>query len=166
MIAQEVCYCVSALVSTLAMGSHAVTRNTDMGRVLSDLIEQALELALPIDDWEGAAIREGWRWEKGGRQNEGAPHFYRHHAKGFGTDYCACRELDWRALCLEQSIEPYQREVFEHWIVSDWLADKLEAHGEKVDTDFAGLTVWARTATGQGIASDSVIEAIYAELMA
>jgi len=62
--------------------------------------------------------------------------------------------------------EPYQREVYEHWIVSDWLADRLAEKGEKIDNDFAGMTVWARTTTGQGIASDSVIEAIHAELVA
>ena len=54
-------------------------------------------------------------------------------------------------------------EVFEHWAVSTWLAEKLEAKGEKVDRDFAGLNVWARTTTGQAIALDSVIEAIVSE---
>lgn len=60
--------------------------------------------------------------------------------------------------------EPYEWEVFEHWAVSSWLADKLEAQGEKVDRDFAGLNVWARTTTGQGIANDSCILAIAKEL--
>jgi hypothetical protein len=42
-------------------------------------------------------------------------------------------------------------------------ADKLEAAGEKVDKDFAGLCIWARTTTGQTIYCDGVIERIYAE---
>ncbi|WP_158614468.1 MULTISPECIES: hypothetical protein [Mesorhizobium] len=33
----------------------------------------------------------------------------------------------YRRLCENNDIEPYDREVFEHWIVSDWLAEKLEA---------------------------------------
>lgn len=66
--------------------------------------------------------------------------------------------------CDEHEIEPYQWDVFEHWIVSNWLAEKLEAKGEKVDADFAGLTVWARTTTGQSIAMDAVIQAIAADL--
>lgn len=65
---------------------------------------------------------------------------------------------------LEAVIDEYEREVFEHWIVSDWLADKLEAKGEKVEKDFAGLTIWARTTTGQAIALDAVIEEICADL--
>lgn len=54
--------------------------------------------------------------------------------------------------------------MFEHWIVSDWLADKLAAQGEKVDKDFAGLTIWARTTTGQAVYCDGVIERIAAEV--
>ena len=57
--------------------------------------------------------------------------------------------------------EPYEREVFEHWIVSKWLADQLAANGEKIDDDFAGMVVWARTTTGQDIALDRVICDIY-----
>jgi hypothetical protein len=72
----------------------------------------------------------------------------------------------WGDLCKSEGIDPYQREVFEHWLVSDWLADKLEAHGEKVDRDFAGMTVWARTTTGQAIYADYVIEQIATELNA
>jgi len=45
----------------------------------------------------------------------------------------------------------------EHWIVSDWLAEKLIEKGEIIDTDFAGLAVWARTTTGQVIESDEII---------
>ena len=66
--------------------------------------------------------------------------------------------------CDMSGIEPFEREVFEHWIVSDWLADKLEERGEKVDRDFAGMTVWARTTTGQAISMDYVIEQITADL--
>ena len=41
---------------------------------------------------------------------------------------------------------------------------KLEAKGERIDKDFAGLTVWGRINTGSGIASDGVIVEIYNEL--
>ena len=58
----------------------------------------------------------------------------------------------------------YQREVFEHWIVSDWLANRLEERGERVLRDFFGLTVWGRTCTGQAISLDGVIGAIHDEL--
>ena len=53
----------------------------------------------------------------------------------------------------------YTAQIF-HCISGPELARQLSEAGEKVDTDFAGLTVWARTCTGQAICIDSVIEAI------
>lgn len=101
------------------------------------LHEQAQELCYPIEDWESAATDNGWH----------------------GDDEDSARQF-----CEDENIEPYQREVYEHWIVSDWLADKLRERGEKVDVDFCGLTVWARTTTGQAIANDYVIDDILREL--
>lgn len=72
----------------------------------------------------------------------------------------------WRELCEYDGLEPYDREVFEHWAVTTWFAEKLIEAGEKVDADFGALNVWARTTTGQGIASDGVVERIYAAMMA
>lgn len=106
---------------------------------LADMAEQAFELCTPLEDWETPATDNGWH----------------------GDDEDSARQF-----CEDNDIEPYQREIFEHWIVSDWLADKLAAKGEKVDKDFAGLTVWARTTTGQGIANDWVIEQIAADVNA
>lgn len=83
-----------------------------------------------------------------------------------------CHDLDigdcetWEEACELHDIDlsEYRREVFEHWIVSDWLANRLEEHGERVLRDFFGLTVWGRTCTGQAISLDGVIGQIYAEL--
>jgi hypothetical protein len=92
-------------------------------------------------------------------------------ASGYGNNF----QRDMSALC-EQAMElcspvldttdegtedePYEWEVFEHWAVSSWLAAELEVEGEKVDKDFTGLNVWARTTTGQAISMDSCILAI------
>ena len=57
----------------------------------------------------------------------------------------------------DHNLEPDRHEVFEHWIVSDWLADKLEAQEEAVERDFFGLTIWGRCTTGQSIYMDGVI---------
>jgi hypothetical protein len=54
-------------------------------------------------------------------------------------------------------------EIYEHWIVSERLADRLEQHGEVIERDFYGLTVWGRATTGQAILLDGVICAIYDE---
>lgn len=69
---------------------------------------------------------------------------------------------DWEELCESKDLDPedHRNEVLEHWIVSDWLAGKLDAHGEIVDYDFMGLTVWGRTTSGQSISLDYVINEI------
>lgn len=153
----EVHYCISYLVSTLANRPDDGPRlRSAAGDALADLCWQAIELSCPIDDWEEAAIQAGWQMEGGNvvhKSRDG-------NNTGDDEEYAS----NWREACDISGVEPYQREVYEHWIVSDWLADQLEALGEKVDKDFAGLTVWARTTTGQGVASDSVIEAIAANL--
>lgn len=143
---REVHYRVSSLVSKLAQGYGACVPGEPGD--LADMIEQAFDLASPVDDWEEAALQAGWSMREDGVLV---------HPDG-------CEGTTWESVCDHYGIDPYQREVFEHWIVSDWLADKLAEKGEKVDKDFAGMTVWARTTTGQGIASDSVIEAIVDDL--
>jgi hypothetical protein len=60
--------------------------------------------------------------------------------------------------------EDYREAVEEHWIVSDWLANRLEERGECVLRDFFGLTVWGRTCSGQAISLDGVIGDIFDEL--
>jgi hypothetical protein len=56
------------------------------------------------------------------------------------------------------------REVFEYWLVSKFLAGKLEEHGEPVLFDFLGLTIWGRCTTGQAICMDHVIGEIAEEM--
>lgn len=55
------------------------------------------------------------------------------------------------------------QEIFEWWVCSSWLIEKLRAMGEPVlDTDYG--TWWGRTTTGQAISLDYAIEKIYDEL--
>lgn len=163
LVNREVLACVSHLVSTLASCPDDRPRlRTAAGNDLADLCWQAIELACPIDDWQEAAEQAGWAVAQSG------PYFVNDMGE-FARDHIGTIDPTaddaWRVLCENEDIEPYQLEVFEHWAVSSWLADKLEAHGEKVDRDFAGLCVWARTTTGQAIAMDSVIQTIHAELV-
>jgi hypothetical protein len=149
LVSREVHYCVSSLVSTLA-GSYG-NRLPGEQEEMRSLLDQAFDLARPIEDFESAAMDAGWVKAPDGWRK---PTSYGHlqHPGPLET------------LCDVEEIEPYEREVFEHWIVSDWLADHLIKRGEKVDKDFCGLTVWARTTTGQAIASDYVIDDILREL--
>jgi len=59
--------------------------------------------------------------------------------------------------------EPDACEALEHWIVDYALADWLEMRGEAICKDFAGLTIWGRTTSGQAIAMDHVIASMVAE---
>lgn len=147
LVNREVHQCLSALVSVLAQGYGAATAAPD----LEDLCEQAAELCYPVDDYEEAAVAAGWEQQEGGSWERGVQDG--EYAPEFTTAQEACEHDD---------IEPYARE---HWAVSQWLAEKLQAKGERVDTDFAGMCVWGRTTTGQGIAQDGVIEEIYQELI-
>jgi hypothetical protein len=55
-------------------------------------------------------------------------------------------------------------EIFEYWLVSEWLAKKLADAGEAVILDFYGRSVWGRCTTGQACYMDHVIAEIYFEL--
>ena len=50
-----------------------------------------------------------------------------------------------------------QQEIYEWWMVSSYLADKLSAYGEPI---IEGENIWGRTCSGQAILLDSVISSI------
>lgn len=167
----EVLCRMSSIVSTLAQGYGCTPGRTEGHASLGDLAEQALDLASPLDSYEDAAndnrfeIRHDLNGYYVCTEDEAAFEDDGHNSVGFDgrrhfrTTWQAARDV-----CEENDIEPYQREVFEHWAVTEWLGRKLEAKGEKVDFDFAGMVVWARTTTGQAIAIDGVVEEIAKEL--
>lgn len=71
---------------------------------------------------------------------------------------------DWAEFCRDNDIDSdaFHREIYEHWLVSDWLARQLEAKGEIIGRLF-NLSIWGRCTTGQSIRMDSVIQQIAAE---
>lgn len=72
---------------------------------------------------------------------------------------------DWPEFCQEHDIDTddFRNEVYEHWLVSDWLARRLRERGY-VTGEICGLTIWGRCCTGQSIALDHVIQEIACEL--
>ena len=78
--------------------------------------------------------------------------------------YTALNSSHWQDYCEGEQIDPYTNEALEHWIVSDWLADRLADKGEMIEKDFLGLTIWGRTTSGQAISMDYVIQSIYNDL--
>lgn len=170
LVQREVLCCMSGVVSTLAQcdTSHFDRRG---GNPQAELCDAAVELCAPVLDYEEAAREAGYQVrhdylgfyvcdaDEAEAEDAGAPSAGfdgRHHAH---TIEAAAQE--W---CEAEAVDPCEREVFEHWAVSTWLAEKLHAAGERVDTDFAGLCVWARTTTGQAIHADAVVEQITREM--
>lgn len=164
-VRQEVLCCVSGLVHTLASslanGCGSLANSKTNGPDLAGLCEKAYELSCSVSDWEEAATQAGWTGPH--TDKYGATYFENATESSQNMTWCA---KDWESLCADFDIEPYEWEVFEHWAVTQWLADALIEQDERVDTDFEGLCVWARTTTGQGIAMDSVIRRIVEKLQA
>lgn len=69
----------------------------------------------------------------------------------------------YQKICNDYDLEYDYCEVYEHWVVSSWLAKRLHERDEVVE-DFAGLTIWGRCCSGQSICMDSVIQNIAEEL--
>jgi hypothetical protein len=72
---------------------------------------------------------------------------------------------DMEELCCEFQVDTddFREDVYEHWIVSGWLAARLRERGE-VTGDLCGVTIWGRCTTGQSICLDRVIQNIAIEL--
>ena len=145
-VQREVRYCVSTLIYDLVRSEHAYC---------DDYVDDLLAVTSTLD-YEAAARADGWRFcEK---------------SQSFVKDFVDGRTLyefgatDWVDVCDSENIEPEHREALEHWIVSDWLADRLAERGEMVSHDLHGLTVWGRCCSGQAISLDGVICAIYDDL--
>lgn len=71
---------------------------------------------------------------------------------------------DWRSLSAEErreladaeGFEPEPHEIYEWWIVTDHMAEALEALGQPLLQNDYG-TWWGRTTTGQSVCMDGVI---------
>jgi len=160
LVAREVVYCVSTLIYDLT--------TTDRGNPddLADDAEQNIELWSPVigdDAYIECAEDNGATWERGGDDDEGD-----WSANDTACDWHTTQGQAAKEYCEVHNLDPqeYAGEVYEHWIVSDWLARKLEARDERIVRDWHGLTIWARTTTGQAISMDEVIRDIYRDLHA
>lgn len=156
LVEREVHACVSSLVDTLSGADYE--HGADK---LGELMDQACHLADYVLDYESAAREAGAKLHH--REDDGHWCVLDQFENDLWDALFTTENEAARAYCEQHDIEPHEIEVYEHWAVSSWLADKLEAKGERVDRDFAGLIVWARTTTGQAISIDSVIEAIVSE---
>lgn len=68
----------------------------------------------------------------------------------------------WKDACEKDRLEPDYIEVYEYWLCEDYFARLLAEQGEQV-IQFADMTIWCRTTTGQAICLDEVIRRILKE---
>ena len=59
-------------------------------------------------------------------------------------------------------IESHTIKAMQFWLVSDWLAERLEDSGALVARDVMGLNIWGRTERSQGLHMDSDLKAVAA----
>lgn len=144
-VEREVFCCVSSFM--YAVGS----RLEDACGIFDEDFEETFKL-FSQEDWEGAARDAGWVGEEGTVTKPG-----KEGEEDVVVD-------SWREACEIDRLEPYLTEALEHWIVSSWLAKKLEDKGEMTG-EFAGLTIWGRACSGQSTYMDGVICGIYNEMM-
>lgn len=64
---------------------------------------------------------------------------------------------------LRIEIEDHDSEVYEHWVVSEHLAERLKENGQTVGELF-GLTIWGRTTTGQSMVIDWIMNKIASDM--
>lgn len=150
-VKREVIYCVSALIHNL----------TDY-ETCPVFAEQAQELCQGKSDYESAARAHGWYVNDKENFETVTGTDIPDEITSFGpTD----PDGGWSTLCEAEGIEPHIAEIHEHWIVSEQLARKLQAKGERVSLDFQGLTIWGRSQNDQEIFMDDVIQDIYSEMV-
>ena len=177
-VQREVIYCVSHLISNLAEYGD---NDTYYDEILSVLVKDDFEQTCLDNDWEFLDIKEitvlynnklqliynAWSEEtEEFEKYEGLHNFITNAEYVNDYDIKTNSDIDWQAIADDCSYDPHQTEAYEHWIVSKWLAEKLEAKGEMVACDIHGLVVWGRATTGQAILLDRVICDIYDEMVA
>ena len=72
---------------------------------------------------------------------------------------------DWQGAAEHLDLDPETIEALQHWLVSEWLAYKLEAIGAMVARDVMGFDVWGRSECGQCLTMDSDINKVAAALV-
>ena len=70
---------------------------------------------------------------------------------------------EYREIADTYRLDPETWEVYEHWQCDPYAACELESLGETV-FQFGGMTVWARTTTGQSISMDYVVSKLIRDL--
>lgn len=141
LIVEQHVHCnVSVLVKTMANNDYEHGADS-----LGTLMDKAEDLSTGAPNYEVAARAAGWDY--------GSQIF-----RVEGDDILVADS--WQDACEQDEIEVEGPEIEEFWAVTRWLALMLESYGEKVDTRFGGLHVWARTTKGLPLSQDEAIQKV------
>ena len=69
------------------------------------------------------------------------------------------KDMGYESLEVMEDSDGTEKEVFEWWLVTDWLADKIEALGGVIIKSDYG-TWWGREECGQALTMDSTIKSV------
>lgn len=169
---REVCYCVSSLIYALREVFEQLDDSEEYMNLVGgkpDFEEAVREFIMndaSLDELEEVADSFGY-WSDV-LADAGAPEGLE-DAHAWAEAHPGTAELlrakvfnlidDYPAMCNDYGLEPEYLEIYEHWCVTDWFADKLRKRGEVVE-DYLGLTIWGRPTTGQAISMDEVVRDI------
>lgn len=154
-IATEIRENVTPLLRVLAgvYWQSVIVRGTP--RELFDLCHAAHNLLLDFDDYETPARAAGWLPDPG--DTLGRVYLPREMRDGEADAFY--HAASWQEACGRMALPALALPVCECWSVSEWLADALDAHGQRT-ADLAGLHIWARTST-EPLERDETVKAIW-----
>ena len=160
-VGREVIYCVSGLIDELRKKEDCIEEDIlyELYKGPIDYDEAKYELELERDAVFKHFCREDDRYYFGVRHQDYVWRIDPIHNDEETAIY------EWFEIYHGGDLEDYRQEIFEHYIVTDWLANRLEEKGETVVRDFYGLTIYCRPCTGQALHCDWVIQTIYQDLI-
>lgn len=152
LVRNEVYYCISSLVSSLQSEDACSALDIDFDDVLNVCRQ---------DDWE-TPVTEYLQSSDSETVADVAEYFDVETDPEL-PDLCTAliAHLDghdsWQEAGGYCRLDPDTVEAYEHWLVSEWLSQRLEEMGEMVSRDLLGLTIWGRACTGQSLSMDNVM---------
>ena len=160
-VGREVIYCVSSLIDELRRKEDCIDIDTVIELYKGPIDYGAAKYELEL---EHDSVFKNWCTKDNcyyfGVQTE---HYVWKIDPIYNDEETAIYE--WFEVYHGGDLEDYRSEIFEHYIVTSWLANKLESLGETVVRDFMGLTIYCRPCTGQALHCDGVFQQIYNDLV-
>ena len=150
-IKQEISTNASTLISSLCRLENPESMNVDQEALISICLQPDYSVA--PDGYEIERSDGAYYWH---REAEGQFDETESSDAVFNTPEAACSDA-WQDY--GDTPDDYT-EALQHWIVSDWLAEKIMDVGGMAATDVCSFSIWGRSECGQGLDMDSTLKAV------